>query len=261
MKIRSLGWSTDVSLRRLEGAQVEQQEGHLVIRTNANPTYRWGNFLLFPAPPAAGDAERWLAQFQLAFPRADYVAIGVDSPSGDLGDTGDLITIGLSIDVDTVLTAEALRAPRRESPGAELRRVESDEDWRKAMCLRILTAEDGETPAYRVFVEREMQAIRRVCERGQGAWFAAFIGGEACSSLGVFAPSPGLARFQSVDTHPAHRRQGLASSLLYRASEWARGELRAKTLVIAADPNYFAIDIYRSLGFSAHDHKIYLSRV
>ncbi len=260
MRIRSLGWSTDVRLRRLEGAQVEEREGHLVIRTNANPTYRWGNFLLFPAPPAAGDAERWLAQFQHAFPSADYVAIGIDSPSGDLGVTDDLTAAGLSVDVDTVLTAEALLAPSRESPGAELRRVESDEDWRKATRLRILTAEARETPAYQEFVEREMQAIRRVCERDQGAWFAAFKGAEACSSLGVFAPSPGLARFQSVDTHPAHRRQGLASGLLYRASEWARRELRAKTLVIAADPNYFAIDIYRSLGFSAQDHKVHLSR-
>ena len=148
MRIRSLGWSTDVRLRRLEGAQVEEREGHLVIRTNANPTYRWGNFLLFPAPPAAGDAERWLARFQHAFPSADYVAIGIDSPSGDLGVTDDLTAAGLSVDVDTVLTAEALLAPSRESPGAELRRVESDEDWRKATRLRILTAEARETPAY-----------------------------------------------------------------------------------------------------------------
>jgi GNAT superfamily N-acetyltransferase len=261
MRIRSLGWSTDVSLRRLEGAQIEEHEDHLLIRTDTNPTYRWGNFLLFSAPPARGDLERWIAQFHQAFPHADYVAIGIDSPSGDLDASGDLTTAGLSVDVDTVLTAEALRAPTRESPEAEFRRVESDGDWRRATRLRILTAEDGETPAYREFVTREMRAIRHVCEREQGAWFAVFKDGEACSSLGIFTPSPGLARFQSVDTHPEHRRQGLAAGLLYRASEWARSELQAKTLVIAADPDYFAIDIYRSLGFTDHDHKVYLSRV
>jgi GNAT superfamily N-acetyltransferase len=161
-------------------------------------------------------------------------------------------SLGWSTDV-------SLRRP--EGARAELRRIESDEEWGKATRLRMLTAVDGETRASAEFVERETRAIRRVCERGQGAWFAAFKDQEACSSLGIFAASPGLARFQSVDTHPAHRRQGLASSLLYCASEWARRELGAKTLVIAADPNYFAIDIYRSLGFSAHDHKVYLSHV
>jgi GNAT superfamily N-acetyltransferase len=261
MRIRSLGWRTDVSLRRLEGAQIEERGDHLVIRTAANPTYRWGNFLLFHSPPKRGDAQRWIAQFQDAFPVAEYLAIGLDSPTGDLGATDELIAAGLSLDVDTVLTAEALRAPGRESPGAELRRVEGDEDWRKATDLRILTSEEGETLAHQEFVEREMPAIRSVCERDQGAWFAAFKDGEVCSSLGIFAASPGVARFQSVDTHPDHRRLGLAGNLLFLASEWARGELQAKTLVIAADPNYFAIDLYRSLGFSPHDHKVYLSRV
>jgi GNAT superfamily N-acetyltransferase len=259
MRISSLGWRTDVSLRQREGAQIEEHDDHLVIRTASNPAYRWGNFLLFHSPPGQRDAERWVRRFERAFPAAQYLALGIDSPSGELGAADELSAAGLAANVDTVLTAASLRAPRRVATGVEFRPTEGDDDWRKALELRVLTA-DTATPAYRQFVEREMAAIRNVCEQGHGAWFAAARDGELQASLGVFDASPGTARFQSVDTHPEHRRQGLASNLLYAAGEWARTELRATTLVIAADPNYFAIDIYRSLGFTEHDHKVSLSR-
>lgn len=261
MTIDSLGWRTDVSLRRREGAAVEEHEDHWVIRTPANPSYRWGNFLLLGSPLLAGEADRWIGEFRASFPAARYLAIGIDSPSGEVGASGEVAAAGLSVDIDTVLTADALRAPDRRPARTEFRRVQGSADWAKAIELRILTAEEDEGPAYREFVGREMRAIRRVCEHGHGAWFGAFQDGEIRSSLGVFEASPGVARFQSVDTHSEHRRRGLASNLLCAAAEWAHTELRAETLVIAAEPDYFAIDLYRSIGFREHDHRVSLSRV
>ncbi len=261
MSIEALGWRTDVSLRRLEGAVVEQHEHHWVIRTPANPSYRWGNFLLLGSPLRTGQAESWIGRFRASFPAASYVAIGIDSPSGEVGASGEVLAAGLSLDVDAVLTADALHAPERVPPRTEFRRLHGDRDWAQAMGLRLLAAEDQDGPAYREFLAREMRAIRAVCERDHGAWFGAFQDGEMRSSLGIFRACEGVARFQSVDTLPEHRRQGLASSLLFVASEWARGELRAGTLVIVADPDYFAIELYRSLGFRAHEHKVCLSRV
>lgn len=261
MQIRSLGWQTDVSLRRREGALIEDHEDHLILRTPANPAYRWANFLLLASPPAHGEVERWVDRFQAAFPAAPYLAIGVDSPSGDAGAGDDLIDAGLNIKVDTVLTAQTLRAPRRRLERAELRRAASDADWEAAVTLRVQTAEDGDAAEVEQFVAREMRAIRNVCERGRGAWFGAFDRGKLLASLGIFEASPGVARFQSVDTHPEHRRRGLASSLLFAAGEWARLALGAKTLVIAADPDYFAIDIYRAAGFVDRDHKVSISRL
>jgi GNAT superfamily N-acetyltransferase len=261
MEIDSLGWRTDVRLRQLEGARVEERADHLVIRTEANPAYRWGNFLLLRSPVYGGGIERWIDRFQAVFPAADYVALGIDSRAGNPGAEEELIAAGLSIDVDTVLSARALRTPARAPAGAEFRALESERDWQQVLELGALTAENAESSRYRKFAVRQMQAIRRVCERGHGAWFGAFADGELRSSLGIFSADPGVARFQGVETHPEHRRQGLAGNLLFAASEWARDELDAKCLVIAADPNYFAIEMYRSLGFAEHDHKVYLSRV
>jgi GNAT superfamily N-acetyltransferase len=106
-----------------------------------------------------------------------------------------------------------------------------------------------------------MRAVRRVCEQGHGAWFGAFYEEEMRAGLGIFSVGSGVARFQAVDTHPAHRRQGLASHLILTAGVYALSELGAETLVISADPDYHAIDIYRSLGFVERERQVQLERV
>ena len=52
MDIRSLGFRTDLRLLEMTGSVIEDRGTHLVVRTPANPTYFWGNFLLLRA--AAG---------------------------------------------------------------------------------------------------------------------------------------------------------------------------------------------------------------
>jgi predicted GNAT family acetyltransferase len=103
-------------------------------------------------------------------------------------------------------------------------------------------------------------AHRRLTEAGHGGWFGAFVDGRLVSQLGLFCASPGLARFQSVETDPALRRQGLAGSLLHYASRYGLDELGAKTLVMVADPNYFAIDLYRAVGFVATETQLQVER-
>jgi ribosomal protein S18 acetylase RimI-like enzyme len=260
VEVGSIGWQTDLELRRLEGAELRDLGDHVVVRTRANPGYRWGNFLLLSAGAAAGDAETWLQRFRAEFPRADHVAIGLDSPAGGLGGFADHDALGLRCESNAVLVASApLRRPSRPPPAAELRALEGDGDWHGALGLRL--AVDGEDGSgYRAFLERQMASVRRVCERGDGAWFGAFGDGEMRAGLGVFRAGAGIASIQTVDTHPAHRRQGLASYLLLAAGEHAHRRLGARELVIAADPGYFAIDIYRTLGFREVERQVQLER-
>jgi predicted GNAT family acetyltransferase len=86
-------------------------------------------------------------------------------------------------------------------------------------------------------------------QTGAGAWWGAFIGDRLLSSMGLFGASPGLARFQQVQTHPDARGRGLAGTLVHRVSRYDFEELGATTLVMVADPEYLAIRIYRSVGF------------
>ncbi len=259
MRVTSLGWQTDLALRELEGAEVVTGADHVLVRTPTLRDFRWGNFLLLPAAPERGDAERWIARFKDAFPGADYVAIGIDRAPAQASALDELVALGLRVEVHAVLTTSRLQEPAKQAPSAvAIRPVRSDGDWRMAVDLSVATDEREDRASHRDYAERRMAAIRRACETGRGAWFGAFRDGEMHAGLGIFDAGAGLARFQAVDTHPAHRRQGLASHLLFAAGRYALTQLGARTLVIAADPEYHAIEIYRSLGFGEHERHVQL---
>ncbi len=252
MLVRSIGWRTDLHLRVLEGAQVEDRGDHLVVANAHNPTYRWANFLLLGDAAGARDAGRWLELFPHELPGAGHVAIGLDDPGATPRDLAELCAHGLQLEQDAVLVAEALRPPRPAQERASIRPLAGDADWEAALAMEVaVDAEDGEEaePGYREYLALKQRAVRDVCERGHGAWFGAFVGERMAAGLGIFDCGDGVARYQRVATHPGHRRRGLAGNLLAAAAAWARAELSSRLLVIAADPGYFAIGLYRSLGF------------
>jgi ribosomal protein S18 acetylase RimI-like enzyme len=260
--VESIGWQTDLRLRELEGAEILARTDHLLVCTPQNPGFRWGNFRLLPAMPAAGEAELWVGRFKEAFPEADHVALGVDGAPADTGAVAELEALGLRAELTCVLSAPQLLTPAKAAPQAQLRPLETAADWRQAIELGLAAdAEFSGQPGERTYMERRMAAVRRVCEAGHGSWFGAFRDGEMVAGLGIFATGRGVARFQAVDTHPAHRRQGLATHLLFAAAEHARTSLGARTLVIAADPDYHAIEIYRSLGFRERGRQLQLERL
>jgi len=102
----------------------------------------------------------------------------------------------------------------------------------------------GEPEGWEGFNGLRLVAMRQMQAQGYGAWFGAFLARRMVSGLGVFGGGSGVVRFQSVDTHPAHRNKGL----VYKASQYAREDLAAHTEVIVADQTGTAIRIYRSVG-------------
>jgi ribosomal protein S18 acetylase RimI-like enzyme len=261
----SLGYRTDLMLRRLAGAQTQDRGGYLVVRTPANPGFWWGNFLLFGAPPGPGDGARWLAAFAAEFPTAGHLALGVDGTGGDCGDASELAAMGVTVEVNTVLTAARVRPPGRPLGGVQCRPLAGGGDWAQALALRVACDGDPEEPGdptdpdYRQFLERQVSESRLLCERGHGSWFGAFVDGQLRSGCGIFTDGRGLARFQAVETHPGFRRRGLASHVVAAAARHALS-LGAATLVIVADPAAPAIGIYRSLGFADTQRQVQLQR-
>lgn len=256
MEIASLGFRTDLMVLALGGSEVEHRDRHLVVRTPSNPTYWWGNFVLFADPLRPGELPDRLDVFAEAFPGAAHVAWGIDTVDGTIGAEDELTRAGFELSRDTVLTATELRPPTRDVE-AELRPLAGDEDWRQALDLRIACLPDDEHHT-EPFVRSHLTTSRALCERGRATWFGAFEHETLRAALGIVSGGGGLARFQMVETHPAARRRGLASALAHRAG-CAALEAGAATLVIVADPNYHAIDLYRAIGFVDRETKVELT--
>jgi len=247
--VRSLGYGTDLTIRVLEGSQVEDRGDYLVIRTPQNPAFWWGNFLLLSAPPPTGQVGEWLARFEAEFPGVSHVALGVDVTEADAVDPRELIAAGLRLTRSAVLTASKVHVPPRPNAKAIYRRLSGDDDWGQAAELRAVVSagEPGSEPG---FLRARLAAERAMTEAGHGSWFGAFIDGRLLAQLGLITGKTGLARYQDVETHPAARRQGLAGSLVWHAGQDALATDGAGTLIMVADPADVAIRVYRSVGFA-----------
>jgi GNAT superfamily N-acetyltransferase len=261
METTSLGFRTHLMICRLGGSEITDRGDHLVVRTPRIPEFWWGNFLLVGANHDRGDPRRWLSAFAAEFPAARHVAIGVDGTDGDTTRARELARSGpLEIEVSTVLTATSVQEPPRPNRTAEYRPLRSEDDWRQAVELRMAVDGDQDSPQHRQFLERRQAAMRDLADGGHGEWFGAFIDGRMRSGLGLFSDGSGVARYQTVDTHPDFERQGLAGTLVYEAGRYGLEQLGAGRLVIVADPDYVAIRVYRSVGFSDQERQIELSR-
>lgn len=253
--VRSLGYRTDLALLAAGGSSVEDHGDHQVVRSPHNPGHWWGNMLLLDAVPDVRAARAWLDRFAAAFPDAAHVALGVDGTDGRVGDLASWSALGLAVEAQSVMTTRSVRPPRRMAE-VECRPLRSDADWAQSAELRVRCQDGGEEPAFRAYATAQALTRRRLVDGGGGRWFGAFADGRLVSQLGLCTAGPGLARFQSVETDPAHRRQGLAGTLVHVAGRYGFDVLAVDTLVIVADPDYHALGLYRSLGFAVTETQL-----
>ena len=108
-----LSWHTDIAVLVGSGSAVEEHADHLVVRTPANPTYAWGNFVMVIDPATVDDAARWEAVFASCFPDAGHRAVGLPVPPADVPAWQ---AAGMEIEREDVLSATShwsgARSPR-----------------------------------------------------------------------------------------------------------------------------------------------------
>lgn len=233
------------------------------MRTPRNPTYWWGNYLLFDRAPREGDAAAWLAAFDREItqvqPASNHVAIGIEGDA-PFELPPDFVAAGIErLTLTTLtLTRDQLRAPAKAlEPEFSARAAELPARIGALAELQVATDEGAHEPAgYRVFREEAMRRYAAMQDAGLGHWFAVFArtphGERPVADCGLFRDSRGpgsVARFQHVGTHPQWRRRGLCSALVHRVCRHGFEVMGAETLVMLADPTDVAIGIYESLGF------------
>lgn len=249
MQVRSLGFATDLMVLREGGSSVVDRGDHLVVHTDQEPDYWWGNFVLVEGPE---HIRQGLRTFRREFPNARHTAVGVDGTDGIVPLTaGDW---GLEPDVSVVLTATALKLARPVA--AEVHVLSSEADWDGLLELRQLDDYPG---AGASFQRGRVAAAKRVAASGKGLYFGAFRRGQLVSTLGIVTDGSGTARFQHVQTHPAHRRRGLATHLTAAAAAVAGERWTLDRMVIVADGEGPAIGLYRALGFQQAELQVQLA--
>ena len=257
MEVQSLGYRTDLIFPKFDG-QILDRGDYLVILTPTNPTYYWGNFLLFTNPPNDGDLENWKAIFSKEIGsriQAEHFTFGWDTILGELGEIKPFLDAGFDLDQSVVLSTQQVTIPSKYNQEVVIRPLTEDWEWEQATQNQIACRELEHTlEDFQVFKRDQMKRYRQMVNAGLGLWFGAFLEMQLVADLGVFA-AEGLGRFQQVGTHPEYRRRGICGALVYQASCYSLEHLKTKTLVMVADENYHAAKIYESVGFQPKEHQ------
>lgn len=247
------GWATDLEVRRLSGAVIEQRPGFTVVRSPRNPGFHWGNFVLVWDRDLALAVGECLEAFAEEFPGADHVAIGLpDEPAA-----GPWRARGLAVESELVLVSDAPCAATPPAAGYQVGALVAPADW-AALVAHDLAGDAQDVhradPQFRRFVARRAEERAELSARGVAAFFGAFRPGAGLVAVvGVVLCGPvsgarQVARFQHVSTAEEHRSRGLATHLLGRAAAWA-AERGADRWEIHVEPATAAHRLYAGLGF------------
>jgi ribosomal protein S18 acetylase RimI-like enzyme len=265
---RSLVWATDVDTLPLDRV-VERRDGYVLIRTPSNPTFYWGNLLLFDEPPRPGDGREWEALFEREFadePRVEHHTFAWDRTGGVVGAAQEeFAACGYEVDESVGLVAEAAQV---QPHGRENREVvvqaldpasgADEELWDAVVELQVTDRQEGyEEESFREFARPRLDSRRELFRRGRGAWYVALdpASGAVAASCGIVVTA-GRGRFQVVDTAVAYRRRGICSRLVVAAARHAAETYGAERFVIVADLHYHALGLYESLGFERREHVV-----
>ncbi|EDY81069.1 acetyltransferase, GNAT family [Verrucomicrobiia bacterium DG1235] len=253
--IANLGYQTDCLIASLNG-HVEPREGYTLVRTPNNPTFYWGNFLLFENAPDEAAYENWIQLFHKEFGKEiGHLTFGwiADEP----GNISAFLKNGFEEETSVILTLDTLKKPRPADLPHEIRKLKSDADWKVVVDLQILASEEQETPTpgYREFKVRQFANYRKAQEEGHGAWWGLFHKDQLVCDMGLyFDQQRSIGRFQSVETHPDFRGQGLCSNLLYQLISDANRQNSLRHLVICTENDSAGHRVYQKLGFKLHSH-------
>ncbi len=258
MKVRSLGYRTDLIFPAFDGEIIDRGE-YLVIRSPANPTFYWGNFLLFSRPPQERDDATWRELFAREIgtpPDIEHQTFGWDSPEGAEGVIRPFLQAGFRLNRAVVMTSTKLQAPAKPAELVSMRALKSESNWQQAVDNQVVCREpEFRESEYRIFQNRQMDRYREMAESGLGDWFGAFVDERLVADLGIFHQD-GLGRYQSVETHPDFRRKGIAGNLIFKAGRQVMAEYDLHTLVIVAEPDSRPARLYESLGFQLAEKQV-----
>jgi GNAT superfamily N-acetyltransferase len=252
--VRSLALKTELALAESRGRVIDRDD-YLVIETPDDPGYYDGNVLVLPAPPQVGEVTYWTRRFNEELghnPAIRHVGLWWDGTTGDIGAADELRAAGFKILTSQVMVAERVIATHASegagtyAPAAVSPR-ELDADEVLATADVAYTIADRHDDIYRLFLDRRASWHRDLVRRGLATFWGVFAGDALVASLGLVWLGT-MARYQDVQTLPAHRGRGHATALLH-ASKRAAFVRGSERLVIVAEPDSEGARLYQRAGF------------
>ncbi len=260
MKLSSLSLRTNMIFARNE-SEIISRESYIVVKTMSNPTFHWGNYLIFKRAPKDGDIVNWMNIFQKEFSHYktfDHYVFAWDELAEP--ESVEYLSYDFSLEQSVSLQTNAVNPPKHHNRNVVVRLLSSKEDWEGATELQVQCRDPKFSyEEYKEFKSNQDKSYHKLIGEKRGGRFGAFLDGKIVADLGIYFED-GLARYQSVVTHPDYRGRGICGTLVYESGKYALDNWSVKTLCMEADPDYHAARIYESVGFTPAENSYSLYR-
>ena len=250
--MNNLACRTDAIFHRRDGF-IDAFPTHWVIRTPSNPSFWFGNYLLFREAPRSGQLASWLDLHRATFGSTlNHTTLGWDEPK--VGEISQFIEAGFKPSHGISLSISAYHGGIEINPDLIVRPLHTAQEWEAMLQQQIqIDTEDLHFPEDNgVFRRRQMEAAQTMVDDHRGHWWGAFRGPELVGGMGLFFDeAETIGRFQYVTTARAYRRQRVCTTLLDHIVRHAFATVKPECLVICtdADEKNAAIPTYLNFGF------------
>ena len=258
--INSLVWATDIDVLAPDHTADDATATGSCSR-RSNPTFWWGNFLLFDDAPAA----RRRRSLGAAVRRGVRRPPRGDAPDVRLGPRGwragaaeqEFVARGYELEWTSGLIAQ-VRADQRARPRQRRGRGEGARSRRRRAALGrrcsrsrwpARARSSGTADYHRTFLRRRQARTSRDLPQRTRELVRGDAGRRRCRARSASSSPRRRARYQTVDTAEAFRRRGIARGSCTTRPAMPCSRHAIDHFVIAADPDYHAIGIYEGLGF------------
>ncbi len=247
--MEDLGYFTDLFIIEAE-SKIIQMEDWILVQSPDNPTYFFGNFLLLNNPPLPYQRQFYEKKFHECFKDLKKVKHFTFCWRGaDKKNISDFTENNYEFNQTSVLIAkrEDIVKPKQLNDKITIRSLSTDVEWQEWIAMELGEKQAGHSDvSYRVYLEGKAKTYKNLTDNQQGHLFAAYIDNEMVAAAGLFHKNK-IGRFQQVTTKSGFRRRGICKSLIYQIC--MEGFKQLDSLVMLADIGYFALDVYKKLGF------------
>lgn len=250
MKIESLGLKTDIMISSLE-CEMHYEEYYAYMKTPKRADYYWGNFLITQALiESQAEFDALISVYKRHFETHNkFITIAFDLPMGDVGRLSVFKNNDFDIYTNLVMQLEKeefiaksdlnenfkFKVIQTKNHIDDLIQVHHDPDWKYG-------------PGQDEFLKSKFESLTKLEEKGMGARYVLLEGEKIVADLGIYHENK-LGRFNDVVTHRDYRNQGLCYTLVAKATAYVFQNTDVETLVMQAEENYFAHNIYRKVGY------------
>lgn len=229
---------------------VSEQKDFWIIRMPENPTYYFGNFMYLKEAPSNELLAALEAKFRAAFSknsvRKHYTFVWNGLEANDLSNFEEK---GYNVErvIALSLDRKSFILPKKLNSTIQVKAFDTESDWQQLIELEVAERDKShEEKSYRVYLTKKISNYRILSEQGKGNFYGAFSETELVASMGLFFTNT-LGRFQAVMTKSNFRKQKICTTLLNHVIEI--GLNRVPELVIVADIDYYALELYEKFGF------------